>query len=84
MILFKKSTEMWITRMNTDDIIKERRRIEREERLKKYNKIRALYRAGLSMDAICRVTNSSKTTVFFAIKGRSNKAVENRKALTKK
>lgn len=35
--------------------------------------IKALYRKGYSMDEICAIQSVSKTTVFFAIKGRSKK-----------
>lgn len=35
--------------------------------------IRALYRKGYSMNEICAHKNVSKTTVFFAIRGRSKK-----------
>lgn len=47
-------------------------------------KIRAHYRNGLSMNDICEIERVSKTTVFFAIHGRSKKSVEDtskRKAL---
>lgn len=50
-------------------------KIRREVRDKK---IRALFRAGYTMEAICKMEGHSKTTVFFAIKGRSKvkKSVE--------
>lgn len=49
-------------------------KIPRKERIKIRNKrIKALYRAGFSMAEICADQNVSKTTVFFAIKGRSKK-----------
>lgn len=38
-------------------------------------KIVALHRAGCSMNEICRIEHVSKTTVFFAINGRSKKGV---------
>lgn len=38
--------------------------------------IRDLYRKKYSMDEICRYVNVSKTTVFFAIRGRGKKKVD--------
>lgn len=57
--------------------LKERRKI-------RDRKIRALYRLGYSMDEICSEMRTlgqgvSKTTVFFAINGRSKKSAEKRK-----
>ena len=47
------------------------------ERVKiRTKKIRSLYRAGYSMDEICKMESHSKTTVFFAIKGRSSNTGE--------
>ena len=37
------------------------------------DKIKTLYRKGFSMDEICMTEGVSKTTVFFAINGRSKK-----------
>jgi hypothetical protein len=45
----------------------------------KYARIRVLWNGGkdphYSMEQICRMENCSKTTVFFAIRGRSKKRV---------
>lgn len=46
--------------------IKEKKNIRDE-------KIRMLYKRGYSMDDICVMEQVSKTTVFFAIQGRSKK-----------
>lgn len=48
--------------------IRERKRLRDKE-------IRALYKLGYSMDQICLKLNLSKTTVFFAIKGRGKRSV---------
>lgn len=37
------------------------------------DKIKTLYKKGFSMDEICMAEGVSKTTVFFAINGRSSK-----------
>jgi hypothetical protein len=56
-----------------------------KERIKMRNrKIKMLYRYGFSMDEVCGEMkklgyNVSKTTVFFAINGRSKKADDRRK-----
>jgi len=56
-----------------------------KERIKMRNrKIKMLYRYGFSMDEVCGEMkklgyNVSKTTVFFAINGRSRKTIEKRK-----
>lgn len=45
-----------------------------KERLQIRNKkIRELHKIGYSMEEICKMVNCSKTTVFFAIKGRPKK-----------
>ena len=45
-----------------------------KERIKIRNKkIKDLYKIGYSGDEICEMTKLSKTTVFFAINGRSKK-----------
>lgn len=53
---------------------------ERQERIplkvrkkQRDRKIKALYSAGYSMNEICVKEGHSKTTVFFAINGRSSK-----------
>lgn len=62
---------------NKDDYI-----VPLKDRIKFRNrKIRSLYKLGYSMEQICAEMNKlgqgvSKTTVFFAIKGRSKKIVK--------
>ena len=41
-------------------------------------KIRELYKAGYTLEDICKTEKVSKTTAFFAVRGRSKKAVEKR------
>lgn len=65
--------------------MKKKESIPIKERIKMRNrKIKMLYRYGFSMDEVCIEMkklgyNVSKTTVFFAINGRSNKANDRRK-----
>jgi len=45
----------------------------REQKRLRDKEVRALYRAGFSMNQICEKMGLSKTTVFFAVKGRIKK-----------
>ena len=53
---------------------------KKDRRELKYRRIKDLHRLGYSMADICLIENVSKTTVFFALKGRAG----NRKRLVAK
>lgn len=59
------------TKMNFIIPPKERKRLL-------YREIKALYKIGYTMEQISLKLNVSKTTVFFAVKGRSKKSVVSR------
>ena len=50
-----------------------RKTIQKYRKEQKNKEIKALYRKGYSMNEICAIQSVSKTTVFFAINGRSKK-----------
>jgi len=49
----------------------ERQRLQKQERVRRDEEIRRLYKAGFSMNQICEKVGVSKTTAFFAVNGRS-------------